>query len=162
MAERKNIIDLRQSAARYDDDFAAWAIAQAEYLASGRFSDLDIDNLTEEVSALAKRDFRRLVSVIEVVLVHLLKFDHQGEKRSRSWTLSILEHRDRIERSLRDSPSFLSRLDDAVSDAYRTARTAAARETGLPLATFPEACPYGWDDVVNRPFDADADFAAES
>lgn len=162
MAERKNILDIRRHAKGYDDDFAAWALAQADYLASGRFAELDVENLAEEVSGLAKRDFRRLVGAIEVVLLHLLKFDHQTERRTRSWVLSILEHRERIFRSLRDNPSFAARLDDALGDAYRTARLAAARETQLPLATFPLECPYSWSEVVERPFDPDTRFPTEN
>lgn len=162
MAERKNILNIRRHAAGYNDDFAAWALAQADYLASGRFADLDLENLAEEVSGLAKRDFRRLVSAIEIVLLHLLKFDRQPERRSRSWVLSILEHRERIFRSLRDNPSFATRIDAALVDAYSTARLAAAGETQLPLATFPLECPYSWSEVVERPFDADTRFPTEN
>ena len=162
MAERKNILDIRRHASGYNDDFAAWALAQADYLASGRFADLDLENLADEVSGLAKRDFRRLVSAIEIVLLHLLKFDQQADRRTRSWVLSILEHRERIFRSLRENPSFATRLDDALQDAYRTARLAAARETQLPLANFAADCPYSWSDVVERPFDPDTSFPTEN
>ena len=82
----------------------------------------------------------------------MLKWDHQPERQSRSWTLTIDEHRDRLERYLRRSPSLKSSLDEAIPDAYREARRAAARETDLPLSTFPATNPYAWQDITDRPY----------
>jgi hypothetical protein len=39
-----------------------------------------------------------------------------------------------------------------VADAYRHARVGAAAETGLPLATFPEGCPWPVDQVLDEDF----------
>jgi hypothetical protein len=43
-------------------------------------------------------------------------------------------------------------LREAIARAYRKARIKAARETGLELATFAEACPYSFDDLTSRTF----------
>ena len=42
------------------------------------------------------------------------------------------------------------RQQPSVGRAYRQARIAAARETDLELDTFPERCPYGWSDIIDR------------
>jgi hypothetical protein len=83
-------------------------------------------------------------------MLHLLKWDHQPDKRSRSWTLTILEHRRRAQRQLRRSPSLKSQLDDALTAAYEDARAEAASETGMPLRAFPAARPFDYAETMER------------
>jgi len=40
----------------YDRDFALWVKAQVDALREGRLSAVDVQNVTEELEALAKRD----------------------------------------------------------------------------------------------------------
>ncbi len=49
----------------------------ADLLASGRFSELDIENLVEEVRDLSKRERDRLLASLRLILHHLLKWDYQ-------------------------------------------------------------------------------------
>jgi hypothetical protein len=49
-----------------------------------------------------------------------------------------------------DNPGLKPRIAEASERAYRKARIEAARETGLEESQFPDACPYGWDDLVAR------------
>ena len=125
--------------------------AQAALLEQGQFGELDIINLVDEVESLGRSDFASFVSAIEIVLVHMLKWDHQPDKRTASWIASIAEHRRRIERYLRDSPSYRARLDEAVDRAFDVATARAAGETNLPIAAFPEQNPYDWDAITTRP-----------
>ena len=67
-----------------DSDFAAWIYDQVAALKEGRFTDLDIDDLTDEVESLAKRDFKKLRAALRVILLHMLKWDKQPEERSNS------------------------------------------------------------------------------
>ncbi len=150
MAEHKRILDARSSPAEYDDDFALWARQQAELMAAHRWEEIDLTNLIDEVESLAKRDFRKLVSAIRVILTHMLKWDYQPELRSESWRRSIRDHRDLARDVLGDSPSFQSRLVDAIAAAYESARRRAAFETTVFEGNFPEACPYDWEAIMNR------------
>ncbi len=84
-------------------------------------------------------------------------FDHQPARRTRSWTLSIKERRKAASFVLKDNPGLKSRLDEALERACDTARLKAARETRLPLATFPETCPDTHDEMLTRPFPIDPD-----
>jgi hypothetical protein len=136
----------------YEDDVYGWALRQAALLRAGRISEIDVEHVAEEIESVGKSEYHRLVSAVRVLLIHMLKWDYQPERGSRSWTLTILEHRERLNESLGDSPSLKSRLDNALYAAYSQAKPAAARETDLPLKTFPPDCPYDWDAVNNRPF----------
>lgn len=91
-----------------------------------------------------------------LILAHMLKWDHQPERRSRSWANRILAQRDQYADVLVESPGLKSKRADALRSAYRVARREASSETDLPVGTFPEACPYDWPDILERPFDFDA------
>lgn len=139
----------------YADDFYTWTQEQGARLRAGDLDGLDLENLAEEIESLGKSQFASLVSALRIVLLHMLKFDHQPERRTRSWALSIATHRDQAVEELEESPGLKSRLDEAMTKAYRRARLEASGETGLPLKQFPETCPYSLDEIMNRPFAID-------
>ena len=135
----------------YDRDYSQWAETMADLLASGNFTGLDIENLVEEVRDLSKRERDRLLSSLRLILHHLLKWDYQSNKRSRSWENTIGRERDNIGLYLEDSPSLVRYLDnESLEKIYRVARADAMRETGLEL---PEMCPYDIETVMNSPID---------
>jgi hypothetical protein len=56
-----------------------------------------------------------------------------------------------------------AQLDDAGSDeVYELARHQAAAELGLPLSTFPEECPWTYEQIMDKDFFPDADYAPSS
>jgi hypothetical protein len=134
----------------YDTDFAVWIEHTAELLKQQRFSELDLENLIEEIEALGRSDRREIRSRLIVLLAHLLKFAYQPDRRSRSWTATILEQRRQIRLILADSPSLKRYLSDIFAACYVEAREEAAEETGLELATFPETCPFGETESLER------------
>ncbi len=138
--------------AEYECDFYSWTIEQARLLREGRTNALDWDNLAEEIESLGREQFNKLVSALRVTIMHMLKWDHQPPKRSRSWALSIEEQRLEIADVLADNPALKPRIGEAIGRAYRRARIEAAKETGLDEAEFPAACPYSFDDIVKRSF----------
>ena len=112
---------------------------------------MDIENLVEEIRDLSKRERDRLLSSLRLILHHLLKWDYQSNKRSRSWENTIGRERDNIGLYLEDSPSLVRYLDnESLEKIYRVARADAMRETGLEL---PEMCPYDIETVMNSPID---------
>jgi hypothetical protein len=79
--------------AEYERDFYSWSMEQARHLRDGRFGALDRENLGREIESLGREQFNKLVSALRVAMLHMLKWDHQSAKRSRSWMLSIEEQR---------------------------------------------------------------------
>ena len=137
--------------AEYERDFYSWLMEQARLLREGQWQALDRDNLAEEIESLGREQFNKLASALRVLLLHMLKWDHQPDLRSRSWAVSIATQRIEIEDVLDDNPSLRPRIPEAIARAYRQARTLAARETGLAEDTFPVAS-YGYDEIVSREF----------
>ncbi|BBH39130.1 MAG: DUF29 domain-containing protein [Microcystis sp. M048S1] len=134
--------------ASYEQDFGLWAEQMADLLASGRFSELDIENLVEEVRDLSKRECDRLLASLRLILHHLLKWDYQPQRRSKGWLGTIQRERANIRLYLDDSPSLKRYLtDESLFKLYAVACCDAFRETGLE---FPPICPYGIEDILNR------------
>ncbi|MCJ2141487.1 DUF29 domain-containing protein [Methylobacterium sp. E-066] len=142
---------------RYADDVYTWVQEQVALLRAGRVDELDLDNIAEELSDVGSEQYDKLESAIEVLLAHVLKWDHQLERRSRSWSLTIAEQRVRIDRQLRRNPGLKSRIVEAVVEGYRLGQLRAAREMKRSPKTLPAECPYTWDDILNRPFEFEAD-----
>ena len=136
--------------AAYERDFYSWLVEQARHVRAGRWASLDRDNLAEEIELLGREQFNKLESALRVLLLHMLKWDHQPALRGRSWSVSIREQRLRLGDVLADNPGLRPRIDEAVMRAYRRARLRAVKETGLEEESFPETCPYSWDEIVSR------------
>ena len=150
MAERDP--QLRRNRPSADEDYAAWIGHQVDALKQGRFDELDIEELAGEVDSLGKRDFKELRSALRVIILHMLKWDYQPERRDVSWRKSINAARRRVWGELESSPSFRSRIEEAISFAFPHAREQAWEETGVhKLQSEPQSCPYSFDDLMFRP-----------
>ncbi|MDD1413978.1 DUF29 domain-containing protein [Dolichospermum sp. ST_con] len=136
----------------YNQDFYAWTQKQAKALEQKLVLELDWQHLQEEVQSLGRHEYRELISRLGVLIGHLLKWEYQPEQRSRSWFLTIREQRRAIVRHLRQNPSLKSRITEAMLDAFEIGIDLALRETNLPLRTFPENCPYLFDDIIANNF----------
>jgi len=154
MAENDPGLAARRNRPSADDDFAAWIDHQVAALQAGRFEELDIEDLADEVESLARRDFKKLRSAIRVIIKHMLKWDYQPERRDVSWRKSINAARRRVWGELESSPSFRARLPEAIAFVFPHAREEAWEETGVyKLQTEPRECPYSFDEIMSRPHD---------
>jgi Domain of unknown function DUF29 len=136
----------------YERDFVAWLEEQAAHVRARRFHALDVENVAEELEDMARSRRRALESHIRNVLFHMLKWQYEPRRRSRSWRLSMTNGRIEIAETLDESPSLRPHLNDMISKEYPRARRLAAAETGLKESTFPEACPYTADEILgDRP-----------
>ena len=136
----------------YEQDFYGWTQEQAGLLRAGRLTDLDIENLIEEVETMGRSEKRALESALTVLLVHLLKWQYQPVRRGRSWELTIKTQRINFMKILRDNPGLKPSLDQVMMDAYQMAVINASQETGLDEKSFPVACPWSLLDATNHDF----------
>lgn len=143
---------LVKEASLYSTDYACWVEQTVELLRQGRLSEVDLVYLIEEVEDLGKSQRQALKSNLRVLLMHLLKWQYQPERQSKSWRSTIREHRNRILDILEDSPSLQNALVESLEQCYRQARLQAADETGLDAKIFPEQCPYDSAQVLDEDF----------
>jgi hypothetical protein len=133
---------------QYEADFFQWTKETANHLRSGEFKKIEVSALVEEVEDLGKREKSALQSRVAVLISHLLKWDHQPAKRSKSWQATIQLQRTRIERLLSQSPSLRPFLFESLPDTYSESVLLAIKQTGLDQRTFPETCPYTVDAIL--------------
>ena len=131
----------------YERDETAWLEIMSELSAQGRVAEMDLNNLSEFLGSMAKRDRREVNSRLVVLLTHLLKWECQPQNRSGSWQATILEQRRQLRFDL-TSGTLRAHALDTLAEAYVDARKQAAVETGLPRTTFPALCPWSVDDLL--------------
>jgi hypothetical protein len=145
----------------HEADLYGWVQDQVALLHSGEIGSIDASHITQELEELGRSEFNKLVSALRNVLHHMLKWDHQPKRRSRSWAVTVRTQRRLIEREIKSSPSLKPRILEAITFAYGDAVVVAQSETGLPIATFPERCPYNWDEITSRPIVWDDEHSGE-
>ncbi len=135
----------------YDRDYYAWTQTQAEALRARRSGDntLDYENLAEEVETLGRSERRACESQIENILAHLLLIEHVGGEAVAHWRHEVVGFRLELEADL--TPTLSAALPRELDRLYDRALRRVSSKPGLtPVTAFPQACPYGWDDVVGR------------
>ncbi len=133
----------------YERDYYLWLEHTAQLISEGKFSEVDTANLVEEISDMGRSEKKAIKSNLIVVLLHLLKYKYQPQKRTNSWKASIREHRRRLRDDFRASPSLKNYFALVFDESYQDSREQAADETGLPLDTFPAKSPFTPDQVLN-------------
>ncbi|MFN6475000.1 DUF29 domain-containing protein [Nostoc sp. DedQUE07] len=136
--------------ATYKADFNLWIEQTAQLLRSHRWQEVDVEHLIEEVEGLGKSERRGIASQLTRLLLHLLKWQYQPQRRSDSWLDSITDSRTQIELAIEDSPSLKSYPTEQLEESYQRARRQAAKQTGIVVSVFPEECPYSLELVLDE------------
>ena len=136
----------------YAQDFCLWIEQAVKLLSENRLSELDRENLIEEIESMGRSEKHGLESNLEVILMHLLKYRYQPEKRSNSWRSTLFEHRLRLHKAFKTSPSLKRHFADEFSDCYATARKFAAIETNIDIDAFPITSPFTQSQVLDEDY----------
>lgn len=136
----------------YETDFYAWTQEQAKLLKHQQWSQLDLPNLIEEIESLGKQQRAELRNRLKVLIGHLLKWEFQSAKRSRSWLMTIRVQRRDTQELMQENPSLKPYLQEALQKIYESGRDLAVGETNLPLKSFPENCPYTLEEIFSDRF----------
>jgi hypothetical protein len=144
----------------YETDFYRWTVEQSQFLALGKLQGLDLENLAEEIASLGRQERQELENRLGVLIGHLLKWQYQPNKRSRSWQVTISNQRRDIKKLLANNPSLKPYLDTAVQDGFLSGLGLVLSETKIKKKLLPAECPYAIAQLfdVNFPDDIDIDF----
>jgi len=145
-------IDATMPILDHDRDFYAWANDSAARLRAGRWTELDVDQIAEELEDIGKQQKHALAGHLKILMLHLLKWRYQSGFRGVSWRVSIANARDEVSELLEDSPSLATKLPEIAARRYAAARNRASLETGLPLEGFPAECPFSSGQLLDQDF----------
>lgn len=141
----------------YEQDYYLWIEKTVEQLRQNQLQEIDIQNLIEELETMGRSEKRAVQSNLTVLLMHLLKYKYQPNKRSQSWRSTIVEHRRRLLILFKDSPSLKGYSQEIFAECYQDARQDAATETQLKVSVFPDECPFNLEVVLKVDYLADED-----
>lgn len=137
----------------YDQDFHAWTVENAKLLRAGHFAEIDGAHIAEELESMGARERREVLSRLQVLIMHLLKYQYQPTRRSKSWLLTIIHQRTALERLLQQSPSLNTLLNSENLQAiYQKAVKEAIIETDLESHWFALDCPYRFEQLLNEEY----------
>jgi hypothetical protein len=134
----------------YEQDFYQWIEEQAALLKAGALSQLDVENLIEEVESMGKSQKKELYSRLIILISHLLKWDYQPDQLSKSWKSTIMTQRKELKLLLMDNPSLRRLIPEAVNQIFKDSVDFAVDETGFPESAFPETCPYSIENIMGE------------
>jgi len=140
-----------QLARTYVEDETAWLDTMVRLIKQKRFAELDYENLTEFLESMAKRDRREVKSRLVSLMAHLLKWQFQPRRRSRSWHVTILNQRSELQDDL-TSKTLRNHAQEVLPEAYQRAVRQAAVETGLAEDRLPAHCPFSLDFLLSDEF----------
>jgi hypothetical protein len=136
--------------ATYRADFNLWIQQTAQLLREHRWYEIDVEHLIEEVEDLGRSERRGITSQLTRLLLHLLKWQYQPQRRSDSLLDSITDARTQIDLALKDSPSLKGYPIEQLEESYQRARRQAAKQTGMLISVFPEECTYSLELILDE------------
>ncbi|MGK7881263.1 MAG: DUF29 domain-containing protein [Crocosphaera sp.] len=135
-------VDTNQSTETlYEQDYNLWLEKTVKNLRLREFSEIDLDNLIEELESMGRSDKRALKSLLTRLFEHLLKIAYWETERSynqNKWKVEIRTFRQQITDLLNDSPSLNNYLNSIFEQCYHRARNNMIDLTGLSSQFFPD------------------------
>jgi len=136
----------------YERDYCGWLRENARLLREGRWGEIDSEHIAEELEAMGRSEKRELASRLSVLIAHLLKWQYQPVRRSRSWRNTISTQRMDLKELLEESPSLRRDLEKRIEKSYEKAKLKAEDETGLYKERFPPTCPFSPEEILDESF----------
>ncbi len=136
----------------YDRDYYRWLLEQAAHIRAHRLDQLDCQGLAEELEDMGRSERRAVEGHLKNLLLHLLKWLIQPQRRSDSWRDSIDNARDALADLLQDSPSLRPQLPEFITRQYARARRSTATQTGIAETDLPTDCPFRLDEILDHGF----------
>lgn len=118
----------------YEKDYYLWLEKTIHLLETNQFSDLDLENLIDEISSMGKSEKRSLESYLTRLLEHLLKLAYwksEFEYNQRGWKNEIRNFRRAIKRIIADSPSLQPYLIEIFNNSFQEARISFIELSGV-------------------------------
>ncbi|TRU33989.1 MAG: DUF29 domain-containing protein [Microcystis aeruginosa Ma_MB_F_20061100_S20] len=144
----------------YDQDFALWIEKTVKQLKSGDLSQVDLENLIEEVESLGKSQRKAVDNFLTRLLEHLLKRCYVVLPDCyRGWEIEIRNFRKELKKEFKYSPSLKRFMIEILEECYREALEAVKED--YPDSNFPDVCPFAKDidGLLNHKFWQDEKYA---
>ncbi|MDZ7965670.1 MAG: DUF29 domain-containing protein [Nostoc sp. DedSLP03] len=133
----------------YESNYLQWLEETIKCLKNRQLADIDYENLIEELEDLAKNEKRRVRSLLEQIIRHLLLYQYWDLEKPRNanhWAAEIISVRNQINEDL--STNIRKHLEDNFSRIYSNALDYVKAKTNL--TNLPESCPYSLEQILDK------------
>ncbi len=145
---------LQQLKMLYDKDFVLWVDKTSEQIRQGNLDNLDWEHLLEEIEDLGREQRNKVESYLIQTVKYLLMYEYWTSQRNycgKGWADEIDNFRIELE-ILFKSKTLYNHGESLLDTVYMKAKRAVIRKTGLSSNTFPEQCPYSFQEVIDFDF----------
>ncbi|MEH2085820.1 DUF29 domain-containing protein [Nostoc sp.] len=140
------IIDLKTL---YESNYLQWLEETIKCLKARQLAEVDYENLIEELEDLAKNEKRRVRSLLEQIIRHLLLYQYWNLEKpinANDWAAEIISFRNQINEDL--STNIRKHLEDNFSRIYSNALDYVKAKTNL--TNLSESCPYSLEQILDK------------
>ncbi|ACK69346.1 protein of unknown function DUF29 [Gloeothece citriformis PCC 7424] len=130
----------------YDIDFPLWSKQQAQLLREGKFNELDLEHLIEEVEELGKSEYKTCRSYAILIMIYLLclrYWETEKDYNERHWNSELYNFRLLLQKNL--SNSIKNKLLQSWNELYQEAAKDFKDKTGLIA---PQDCPFSTEEIL--------------
>jgi hypothetical protein len=125
------------------------AVAIKEEMAQGRFEEAAA-GIGELIEALSKSEKRALKSQLVRLMLHIIKWHTQPERRSLSWVASIQDAREEIADIQEETPSL---TDEVVKSLWDKAFEMAKRDAQAEMGKRSDIAGLSWGKVFEDEYE---------
>ena len=136
----------------YETDDYLWLLETIKLLKQGRFDEVDLENLIEELEDLGSEKKNAVVSLLEQVIRHLLLLQYwqeEYERNSYHWQGEIVNFRNQLKRRL--TGNLHNYLTQEMLEIYADALEYVKVKTKFQV-DFPEECPYTLEQLLDKDY----------
>ncbi|MEA5577190.1 DUF29 domain-containing protein [Anabaena sp. UHCC 0451] len=133
----------------YEIDDYEWLLANIELLKQGRFDELDLENLIEELEDLGNEKKNAVASLLEQIIRHLLLLQfwtEEVERNGHHWQAEIVSFRNQLKRRL--TGNLRNYLSQEMLDIYADALKYVQVKTKFKV-DFPKQCSYSLEQLLD-------------
>ncbi|MEH2111775.1 DUF29 domain-containing protein [Nostoc sp.] len=140
------IIDIKTL---YESNYLQWLEETIKCLKNRQLADIDYENLIEELEDLGKNEKRRVRSLLEQIIRHLLLYQYWDLEKPRNtnhWAAEIISFRNQLNEDL--SANLRNHLEENFSIIYSNALDYVKAKTNL--TNLPELCAYTLEQILDK------------
>ena len=137
----------------YDTDYQLWLNQTVAQLKAQDFSQIDLENLIEEIESLGRSEKHAISSYLMRLCEHLLKIKYWESEREmclRGWKREVINFRLQIQEELEDSPSLRSFLQNIFAKQYKNGRKLFLNASELETKLIPETPDFTLEQALDE------------
>ncbi|WP_448534273.1 DUF29 domain-containing protein [Parathermosynechococcus lividus] len=137
----------------YNADYQLWLDQTIAQLKARNFSDLDLDNLIEEIESLGRGEKHAIASYLMRLCEHLLKIKYweaEQETYLRGWKREVINFKLQIQEALETSPSLKSFLQDSFAKQYKNGRKLFLNASDLNASLIPQEPDFSLEQALDE------------